>query len=83
MKGNYEKQREENSKMIKLYANKINCLDNQYASILYKPIPNLPESKYNNPKFNKDELFQEKKIKKQISFRDVSPSNFSLFYKKL
>lgn len=34
MKGNYEKQREENSKMIKLYASKINCLDNQYASIL-------------------------------------------------
>lgn len=34
MKGNYEKQREENSKMIKLYASKINCLDNYNASIL-------------------------------------------------
>lgn len=34
MKGNYEKQREENSHMIKLYASKINCLDNYYVSIL-------------------------------------------------
>ena len=37
MKGNYEKQREENSRMIKLYASKINCLDNYYASILVSP----------------------------------------------
>lgn len=36
MRTNYEKQREENSRMIKLYANKINYLDSNSASILVK-----------------------------------------------